>query len=147
MGDSGRSADETPRRLAPEEIARVMRWHASAIRFRKRQRTLAAFAHSLNLSVLDLQEALRGHFEDLSLSDEQFEQIRRWQARRERFLKGHRTAAALARSLGISRSTLFLCIQKKGIYKSASPSRRRGGEYDVTSGLLRNWRRVEMDLA
>jgi hypothetical protein len=131
-----------------------MRWHSSAVRFRKLQGTLASFARSLNLSVLDLQEALRGHFEDLSLSDEQLEEIRRWNARRERFRKVHPTAAALARSLGISRSTLFLCIQRKGLYQTSetggieetnsSQSRR---EVDVTSGLLRNWRRVEMDRA
>jgi hypothetical protein len=149
------STGEFPRRLALDEIRRVMRWHSSTVRFRKRQGTLASLARSLNLAVHELQEALKGHVEGLSLSAQQREDIRRWEARRRRFRKAHPTAAALAHSLGVSRSTLFLCIQRKGIYRTAdkpgvpgergSPqSRQKAGQYNVASALLRNWGRVRM---
>ncbi len=144
------------RKLDPDEIRRVMRWHSIGICFRKRQGTLASLARSLNLSVYELQRAMKGHVEGLSLSAQQRECIRRWEARRRRFRKAHLTAADLAHSLGVSRSTLFLCIQRKGIYRTAdkpgapgergSPqSPQKVGQYDVTSALLRNWPRVRMD--
>jgi hypothetical protein len=136
--------------------SRVMRWHSSTVRFRKRQGTLASLARSTNLSVNELQRALKGRLEGLSLSAQQRAEIRRWDTRRRRYLRSHPTAAALADSLGISRSTLFLCIQKKGIYRTAErsdargeggscQSRQRVRQHDVTSVLLRSWRRVPMD--
>ena len=145
------------RKLDPDEIQRVMRWHSSTIRFRKRQGTLATLARSLNISVHELQRAMKGHVEGLSLSAQQRECIRRWEARRRRFRRAHPTAATLARSLGISRSTLFLCIQKRGIYRTVNKSdeigeggspqsRQKAGQRAVTSALLRTWRRVRMDV-
>jgi transposase len=136
--------------------SRVLRWHSSTVRFRKRQGTLTSLARSTNLSVYELRRVLKGRTEGLSLSAQQREDIRRWESRRRRYHKAHATATALAESLGISRSTLFLCIQKKGIYGTTERSDARGeggssrggqkaGQHDVTSALLRTWRRVPMD--
>jgi AraC-like DNA-binding protein len=147
-----------PRKLDRKGIERVMRWHCSEVRFRQRQGTLASFARSLNLSVHELQRALKGRLGGLALSPQQRQNIRRWETRRRRFHKVHPTAAALARWLGISRSTLFLCIQKNGTYRTghksdgisergASRGRRKAQQHGVTSALIRGWRRAQIDEA
>ena len=135
-----------PPRLSPDKIRKVMRWHASGVRFRKRQGNLTLFARSLGLSVHQLQRALKGHFQGLLLSPQQRQDIRRWETRRRRFNKLHPTAAALARSLGISRSTLFLCIEKNGVYRTsvqtghARHSSQRSVE--TNAALLHAWGRI-----
>lgn len=145
-----------PHGLSRGQIQQVLRWHQRWVRFRKRQGTLASLARSVGLTVHQLQRALRGNSEGLGLSLEQRSLIARWQARRRRFQARHISAQKLAESLGISRSTLFLCISKKGAYKTRPRAgsgsqlgpalRRRGvdGEMSaVRSTLLRAWRCVD----
>jgi hypothetical protein len=138
-----------PRVLSRDQIQQVLRWHAHAIRFRKRQGTLAGFAKSLNLSVLQLERVLRGEGAELPLTVRQRRKIARWGAERRRFVAGHPTARALAESLGVSRSTVFHCISKQGSYKTAwqppaGALAREGakGSRINHSKLLRAWRRV-----
>jgi hypothetical protein len=150
VDDMRTSTGGFPPKLDAEGSQRVMRWHRSEVRFAKRQGTLASFARSLNLSVHQLQRALKGRFDGLALSPQQRKDIGRWETRRRRFHRVHPTAAALAKSLGISRSTLFLCIEKNGIYRTedkssantpgyASRGRRTAGQQKLTSALLRGW--------
>jgi DNA-binding XRE family transcriptional regulator len=138
-----------PPRLTLDKIHKVMRWHSSGVRFRKRQGNRTSFARSLGLSVHQLQRALKGHLEGLSLSPQQCQDIRRWETRRRRFKKLHLTAAALARSLGISRSTLFLCIEKNGVYRTSVKTdlARDPGPASVESNaaLLHAWGRITME--
>jgi hypothetical protein len=138
-----------PPKLALDKIRKVMRWHSSGARFAKRQGTLTAFARSLNLSVHQLQRALKGHIQGLALSPQQRKDIRRWETRRRRFHRVHPTAAALAKSLGISRSTLFLCIEKQGVYRTSIKTGHDRHPGSTSTGanaaLLRDWGRIKKD--
>jgi len=144
-----------PRSLSRGQIQKVLRWHRSWVRFRQRQGTLASLARSVGLTVHELRRALQGDVTGLGLSVEQHKYIARWRTRRRRFRSQHPSAARLAESLGISRSTLFLCISKKGAYKtrpreeggstrSSSLGRRRAEVLaGVRSVLFRNWPPVD----
>jgi len=146
-----------PRSLSRGQIQKVLRWHRSWVRFRQRQGTLASLAKAMELTVHELQRALQGDVTRLGLSVAQRKCIAQWQARRRRFRSRHPSAASLAESLGISRSTLFLCISKKGAYKtrprqergsqpSSSLGRRRAEESAaMRSALLRDWRTVDLN--
>jgi hypothetical protein len=141
-----------PRKLSRSQIQRVLDWHTNLERFRRRQGTVAGFAQSLSLSVHQLERALRGDVDGLPLTPPQRRQITRWGARRRRFWSQQPTARALAQSLGVSRSTLFLCISKKGSYKTAHQSRdrrllkgTRSGWLHVRTSLLHSWGRISVD--
>jgi hypothetical protein len=119
------------------------------MRFRTEQGTLMSFADSLGLTVAELRRALIGRWEGLGLNLEQKTQIADWKARRRRFAKRHPSAQTLARSLGVSRSTLFLCIEKKGVYRTAvkgeHPRRREPSVVETNEALLRAWGRTPVD--
>jgi hypothetical protein len=140
-----------PQRLSRNQIRIVMHWHRQAVLFRRTQGTLASLASSLGLSVHELRRALTGDLRGLALSPQQRRQIKRWEARRRRFKAQHPSARSLAQSLNVSRSTLFLCIQKKGSYRNSSsrkPATRRGAAkldaIAMRSSLLNSWGRVRV---
>lgn len=138
--------------LDPDKIKRVMRWHRRWIRFSQRQGTSESFAQSLGLTVPQLRRALKGDFKGLELSVAKRLLVRQWKGRRRQFLARCPTAAALAKSLGVSRSTIFCCIEKQGKYRStqgrpATSGRRQreadtGEQKNLVSEALRGWRRV-----
>jgi hypothetical protein len=143
------SVGGSPPGLSRGGIQRVLRWHRALMRFRREQGTLKSFADSLGLTVADLRRALIGRWEGLGLSFEQKTRITDWKARRRRFAKRHPSAQTLARSLGVSRSTLFLCIERKGAYRTALKGDRlrpRGNSVVETNAtLLRTWGRTTVD--
>jgi DNA-binding XRE family transcriptional regulator len=141
----------SPRSLSRLQIQRVLRWHGALTRFRKKQGTLATFSASLGLTVVELRRALQGRYEGLDLSFEQRGQIARWKARRRRFEKRHLSAKQLAEALGVSRSTVFLCIEKQGDYQTLHRSEKPRAEdrspVRANAVLLQAWGRKVTDRA
>ena len=139
----------SPRSLSREQIQRVLRWYRTLTRFRTRQGTLASLSANLGLTVVELRRALRGRYEGLALSFEQRDEIALWKARRQRFEKRHLSAHQLARSLGVSRSTVFLCIEKKGVYQTSvrgeNPRPKGPSTIQTNAALLRAWGRKATD--
>ncbi len=138
-----------PRSLSRVQIQRVLRWHRTLTRFRKKQGTLASFAATVGLTVVELRRALGGRYEGLALSLEQRARIARWKTRRRRFEKRHLSAHQLARSLGVSRSTVFLCIERRGIYQTSArgdkPRPKGSSTIQTNAALLRAWGRKATD--
>ena len=143
-----------PRSLNRGQIRRVLRWQARLIRFRQQQGTLSSLAHSVGITVHELRCALKGQVDGLTLSDEQRRLIERWNVRRRQFRRRHLSARALARALGVSRSTIFDCIRRQGNYRQldiGGLSRKHNASaarttvplsaVDTRSTLLRAWRR------
>jgi hypothetical protein len=146
-----RSKVGPPQRLSRDQIRFVMRWHRQAVRFHRAQGTLASLAAALNLSVHQLRRALTGNLRGLALSAKNKREIKLWEARRRQFNAQHPTARSLAVTLNVSRSTLFLCLQNKGAYRStpgraAGPKRGRSqtDENRMRCALIASWGRVGM---
>jgi hypothetical protein len=129
--------------LSRDQVQRVLRWNQSQVRFQQKQGTLASFSKSLGLTLWQLRRALRPRFGRLTLTLDQKKRIAQWKARKRRFQKQHPSARQLAKSLGVSRSTLFLCIDKKGVYPTLSdaqqPRTPSVSPIRANTALLRAW--------
>jgi hypothetical protein len=106
-----------------------LRWHAQGVAFVAKHGTVHDLARQVGASVHCVRRILYatqpvksnsrsrrrlGRRPDLSLRERAL--VRRWQRAWARFRARRVTAAQLAGSLGISRSTLYDCIQRQGHY-------------------------------
>jgi hypothetical protein len=80
---------------------------------------LGVLRPTLGVSVHQVRRALKDDSTGRELSEAQRMLIRQWNARRQHFTAENPTTAALAKSLGVARSTVFSCIEKQSRYKSA----------------------------
>lgn len=152
-----------PRSLTQQQIRQVLRWHARYSDFHSRLGTLASLSQELGVSLHTIRRALKGSSVPVEqLSSQQWLKVNRWRRLYRRFRATQPSAEVLARLLGVSRTTVFDCLRRKGRYTQrdqhalqpehgetrgtagmATRAARRDADNTQRAALLRAWRSVD----
>jgi|ERR1700719_1222253 len=168
-----------PRKLTRTQIRQVLAWHTRWQQFRAVHGTAVTLAARLHVNVhvihycithyrrrgvtpaspVDRSVVLRGRPSVLSVAKAR--RVIAWYRDQQRFLAVHGSAQSLARTLGVSLTTVYACIRRAGRYHPGSRAEMTGRtsvdrrltrartsrgthtESDAAqcSRLLKNWRR------
>jgi len=118
-----------PRKLNDLQVQRVLQWRAHGIAFLKSQGTILQITQRFNVSVRTVKacvlqgdrfdsDAPRGGRKQI-LDRQQREWVLAWHAANRRHRAEHGSATRLALELGVSPRTIYLCIRRGGVYKTA----------------------------
>lgn len=125
-----------PPKLTRAQIRRILTWHARWLRFRARHGTLQVLARRLNVRQHVITSCIEGYRKSYLprgstpalrtasrrgrprvLHDGDIRVVIAWHLKYQRFYLRHGSAKSLALKLGVSESTVYDCIRRRGRYR------------------------------